>query len=60
MRSVIPYSPLQAGFLTGKYRRNATPDSKRAEGLKRLFTEQNFALIDLLEERGKAYSYNFV
>jgi len=52
---VIPYSPLQAGFLTGKYRRDAVPDSVRAEGLKRFFTEQNFALIDLLEQKGKAY-----
>jgi aryl-alcohol dehydrogenase-like predicted oxidoreductase len=52
---VIPYSPLQGGFLTGKYRRDVTPDSARAEGLKHFFTEKNFALIDLLEERGKAY-----
>lgn len=52
---VIPYSPLQGGFLTGKYRRNATPDSVRAGGLKRYMNETNFALIDLLEERGKAH-----
>jgi aryl-alcohol dehydrogenase-like predicted oxidoreductase len=50
---VIPYSPLQGGFLTGKYRRDTTPDSVRAEGLKRFFTEQNFALINLLEALGK-------
>lgn len=53
---VIPYSPLQGGFLTGKYRREATPDSARAEGLKKYFTERNFQLIDLLEERGKAHN----
>lgn len=53
---VIPYSPLQGGFLTGKYRRDTTPASVRAEGLKRYMTERNFALIDLLEERGKAYN----
>jgi aryl-alcohol dehydrogenase-like predicted oxidoreductase len=52
---VIPYSPLQGGFLTGKYRREVVPDSARAEGLKKYFTEKNFALIDLLEERGKAH-----
>ena len=52
---VIPYSPLQGGFLTGKYRRGVVPESVRAEGLKRYFTEKNFALIDLLEERGKTY-----
>jgi aryl-alcohol dehydrogenase-like predicted oxidoreductase len=53
---VIPYSPLQAGFLTGKYRRGSTPSSVRAEGLKKYFTERNYALIDLLEERGRAYN----
>ncbi len=47
---VIPYSPLQAGFLTGKYRRDTKPESVRAEGLKHYFTEQNYALIDLLEQ----------
>ncbi len=52
---VIPYSPLQGGFLTGKYRRNQVPDSVRASGLKRFFTEKNFNLIDLLEERGRAH-----
>ena len=31
--AVIPYSPLAAGFLTGKYRRdNRDPDSTRSEG----------------------------
>lgn len=52
---VIPYSPLQGGFLTGKYRRDVVPESVRAEGLKKFFTEQNFKLIDLLDERGKNY-----
>ncbi len=50
---VIPYSPLQGGFLTGKYRRDTTPESVRAEGLKKYLTERNYALIDLLEELGK-------
>lgn len=53
---VIPYSPLQGGFLTGKYRRGVIPDSARAEGLKRYFTEKNFALIDLLDEIGKKHN----
>jgi aryl-alcohol dehydrogenase-like predicted oxidoreductase len=52
---VIPYSPLQGGFLTGKYRRNSTPDSARASDLQRYFTERNYRLIDLLEERGKPH-----
>ncbi len=53
---VIPYSPLQGGFLTGKYRRGQVPNSERAEGLKRYFTEQNYALIDLLEQLGQQYN----
>jgi aryl-alcohol dehydrogenase-like predicted oxidoreductase len=52
---VIPYSPLQGGFLTGKYRRDTTPQSVRAGDLKKYFTEQNYRLIDLLEERGRAH-----
>ncbi len=58
---VVPYSPLAAGFLTGKYRRGqALPDSRRAETVKRYLNERGFALIDRLEalgrERGKSIS----
>ena len=53
---VIPYSPLQGGFLTGKYRRGVIPDSARAEGLKKYLTEKNYQLIDLLEKRGQAHN----
>lgn len=53
---VIPYSPLQGGFLTGKYRRGVTPDSVRAKGLEKFFTDRNYDLINLLEERGKAHN----
>jgi aryl-alcohol dehydrogenase-like predicted oxidoreductase len=52
---VIPYSPLQGGFLTGKYRRDTSPDSVRARDLKVYCTERNFKLIDLLEELGKTH-----
>ncbi|MBC8075179.1 MAG: aldo/keto reductase [Chloroflexales bacterium] len=52
---VIPYSPLQGGFLTGRYRRDTTPSSERAAGLKKFFTERNYALIDLLDERARAH-----
>jgi aryl-alcohol dehydrogenase-like predicted oxidoreductase len=52
---VIPYSPLQGGFLTGKYRRGATPDSVRAEGLKRFMTERNYDLIETLDQIGNAH-----
>jgi aryl-alcohol dehydrogenase-like predicted oxidoreductase len=51
---VIPYSPLAAGFLTGKYRRGQPiPNSVRAEGLKRYFNEKGWKVIDALDEVGK-------
>jgi aryl-alcohol dehydrogenase-like predicted oxidoreductase len=53
---VIPYSPLQGGFLTGKYRRDQVPESVRAGGLEKFFTERNFQLIDILDERGQAHN----
>lgn len=55
---VIPYSPLAGGFLTGKYRRDSTPDSARGRGAKRYSSEANFQVLDRLEqiarERGSA------
>lgn len=49
---VIPYSPLAAGFLTGKYRRDQpVPESGRAEGVKRqYFNDRGWALIDTVVE----------
>lgn len=48
---VIPYSPLEGGFLTGKYRRDTSlPDSRRAEGRQKYMTERNFAILDMLDE----------
>lgn len=54
---VIPYSPLAAGFLTGKYRRDSPlPQSARADGVKkRYMNEQGFAAVDKLEEIGHRY-----
>ncbi|MBN1451400.1 MAG: aldo/keto reductase [Anaerolineales bacterium] len=53
---VIPYSPLAGGFLTGKYRKDKPlPDSRRAQGLRHAMTEKNFALIDKMDEIGKAH-----
>ncbi len=54
---VIPYSPLAAGFLTGKYRRDSDlPDSARAQGVRKQFmTETGFAAVDKLEEIGQAH-----
>ncbi|MGB7874657.1 MAG: aldo/keto reductase [Anaerolineales bacterium] len=48
---VIPYSPLEGGFLTGKYRRDTSlPDSRRAEGRQKYMTERNFTVLDKLDE----------
>ncbi len=54
---VIPYSPLGAGFLTGKYRRDTElPDSSRAQRIKdQYMNEKGFAIIDKLEEIGNAH-----
>jgi aryl-alcohol dehydrogenase-like predicted oxidoreductase len=48
---VLPYSPLAAGFLTGKYRQGAPlPDSRRAEGvLERSMTPENFATLERVD-----------
>ncbi|MBK8900079.1 MAG: aldo/keto reductase [Anaerolineaceae bacterium] len=55
---VIPYSPLGAGFLTGKYRRDTPlPDSARAEGVwKRYMNEQGFTAVDKLEVIGRIHN----
>jgi aryl-alcohol dehydrogenase-like predicted oxidoreductase len=54
--AVIPYSPLAAGFLTGKYRRGAQVASVRAgEVGERYAHERGFAVIDELERIGHAH-----
>ena len=50
---VIPYSPLAGGFLTGKYHHNLVPNSARASGAKRYFTDNNWALLDQMEKLAK-------
>jgi aryl-alcohol dehydrogenase-like predicted oxidoreductase len=59
---VIPYSPLAGGFLTGKYRRNLLPNTARANGARRHFTERNWALLDLMDTlaKGKGVSISQV
>ena len=53
---VLPYSPLAGGFLTGKYRKGKPlPDSRRAKGLRHAMTDKNFALIEKMDEFGKAH-----
>ena len=53
--AVIPYTPLAAGFLTGKYRRDFTPDSVRAEGVAKYFTEKNWTLLDKMDAIAAAH-----
>ena len=56
---VIPYSPLAAGFLTGKFtRENHAPDSTRSEGslIQRLLRDERaFRRLDLLREIAAAH-----
>jgi aryl-alcohol dehydrogenase-like predicted oxidoreductase len=48
---VIPYSPLAAGFLTGKYRRDQEqPETPRSRSAARYFNEKNWTLLDKMEE----------
>lgn len=52
---VIPYSPLAAGFLTGKYRRDQSADSVRADSVSKYFTEKNWKLLDKMDEIAAAH-----
>jgi aryl-alcohol dehydrogenase-like predicted oxidoreductase len=54
---VIPYSPLAAGFLTGKYHRGQElPRSRRAEGIRRRYlNERGFALLDEIDKVDAAH-----
>ena len=55
---VIPYSPLAAGFLTGKYRRDANlPDSARVNGVRHKYmNEQGFTAVAKLAEIGRGHN----
>ena len=47
---VLAYSPLEGGFLTGKYRQNTPlPNSRRAESRQKYMTEKNFILLGRLD-----------
>jgi aryl-alcohol dehydrogenase-like predicted oxidoreductase len=59
--AVIPYSPLEGGFLSGKYRRGQpAPSSQRASNARRFMTDEGFAVIDALDliaqDRGASVS----
>jgi aryl-alcohol dehydrogenase-like predicted oxidoreductase len=45
---LIPYFPLAAGFLTGKYTRGETVSGRRVGYVSRVATERNFNLVDRL------------
>jgi 1-deoxyxylulose-5-phosphate synthase len=50
---VLPYSPLAAGFLTGKYRKDAVlPESDRKGRAQTYFNEQNWTLLDQMQQIG--------
>lgn len=54
--SLVPYYALASGFLTGKYRTpDAAGDSPRAGGAAQLATPAGLAVIDVLEEIGRAH-----
>ncbi len=63
--SVVPYSPLGSGFLTGKYRRGeAVPEGVRGHGntawQQRRLTDRNFTILETVEgfakEHGRSVS----
>ncbi len=54
--SLVPYYALASGFLTGKYRTpDPAGDSPRAGGAAQLATPAGLAVIDVLEEIGRAH-----
>ncbi|PTY05049.1 aldo/keto reductase [Verrucomicrobia bacterium LW23] len=54
---VIPYSPLAAGFLTGKYKRDgAAVQSARADGVKKYCNDHGWTIIETLEKIGHAHN----
>jgi aryl-alcohol dehydrogenase-like predicted oxidoreductase len=56
--SVVPYSSLASGFLTGKYQRDSDlPQTPRADGVKkRYWNDRNFALLEKLEKVAVQYN----
>lgn len=55
---VLPYSPLAAGFLTGKYRRDApVPESARAGSVQsRYFHERGWRVVEAVDEVARGYA----
>ena len=53
--SAMPFYGLARGFLTGKYRKGATVDSVRAEGVKEYETDRGWKVIDAITEIARAH-----
>jgi aryl-alcohol dehydrogenase-like predicted oxidoreductase len=47
---VIPYSPLAAGFLTGKYRQGKSVESARLQRTSQYFSEHNWQVLNRLDQ----------
>lgn len=49
---IVPYSPLGAGFLTGKYKRgDELPDTPRSKGVEmRYYSDKKFDILEKVEE----------
>lgn len=57
--SILPWSPLAGGFLSGKYRKDAPPPAgsrleKWADRMKRFDTERNWRILEALDDVSKA------
>jgi aryl-alcohol dehydrogenase-like predicted oxidoreductase len=53
---VIPYSPLEGGFLSGKYRRGEPiPESQRAGNARKFMTDDGFTVIETLDNIASAH-----
>jgi aryl-alcohol dehydrogenase-like predicted oxidoreductase len=51
----VPYFPLASGLLTGKYRRGAqAPAGARLSGREQIASDQEFALVEALDEYARA------
>jgi aryl-alcohol dehydrogenase-like predicted oxidoreductase len=53
--SAIPFYGLARGFLTGKYRKGATVESVRAEGVVEYQTDRGWAVVDALTDIAKSH-----
>lgn len=52
---VIPYSPLAAGFLTGKYRQDGpAPKSQRSRNVRQYTNDHGYRVLDALEQVASA------